>query len=215
MLQHDRRTTGFCKILALALVFSLVLLLPLQQAFAQTASSRDDDLLRFVTECGGAVPAPFKSVADLRWEIDCVAALVKAQGNSSRTVESPAMWITAQTGPWEYRYDLDGALQDVPACVVTSGLVLPVGRAVKVSLSSTDTIHEWRLPSLGIKATAIPGRINTATLRSEAAGVVEGLIVRNEDSAKASSTPFTVRFLAETEYSAWERRTLRAKGCGR
>jgi Cytochrome C oxidase subunit II, periplasmic domain len=215
MLQRDQLFMRLCKNSRGAVAVGAILVFLAELALAQSPASGDDDLLRFTKECAAATPDPFSAVAEIMREVDCVSALAKARRNNPQPVESPVLWITARTGPWEYRYGLDGAVQNSPACLVRSGLVLPIGRAVKVHLTSTDTIHQWAVPTLGIKATAIPGRIAVETLRSEGAGVVKGTIVRNEGSAKARSAPFTLRFLADAEYAAWESRALRSKGCGR
>jgi len=39
-------------------------------------------------------------------------------------------------------------------------LLLPVNTYVRLLITSTDVIHSWAIPSLGIKLDAIPGRLN-------------------------------------------------------
>nr|QYC94838.1 cytochrome c oxidase subunit 2 [Amblyseius tsugawai] len=39
-------------------------------------------------------------------------------------------------------------------------ILIPVGFDIRVLVSSGDVIHSWTVPSLGIKADAIPGRMN-------------------------------------------------------
>ena len=49
-------------------------------------------------------------------------------------------------------------------------LILPVGATTRVLVTSTDVIHSWAVPSLGVKLDAVPGRINMGALRLERAG---------------------------------------------
>jgi len=47
---------------------------------------------------------------------------------------------------------------------VDNALVLPVKTNIRVIVTSTDVIHSWTVPSLGIKIDAVPGRTNSGTL---------------------------------------------------
>jgi heme/copper-type cytochrome/quinol oxidase subunit 2 len=161
------------------LVWGAILHLLLGPAFAQNAAPQKDDLVRAVKACQALTPDPFKSVAEIQKEIACVAAATKARGSGSVAIDSPAIRITARNGLWDYRYALDGALQDNRACNVTGSIVLPEGRAVTVSLTSDDTIHEWIIPALGIKADAVPGRIQAVTLQNDAPITLQSTEVRN------------------------------------
>lgn len=42
----------------------------------------------------------------------------------------------------------------------SSNLVIPNYTPTRILISSKDVIHSWTIPSLGVKADAIPGRIN-------------------------------------------------------
>uniref|UniRef100_A0AAU8L3W1 Cytochrome c oxidase subunit 2 n=1 Tax=Bryozoa sp. TaxID=2813608 RepID=A0AAU8L3W1_9BILA len=39
-------------------------------------------------------------------------------------------------------------------------MVVPTGEMVRILLTSSDVIHSWSVPSLGLKCDAIPGRLN-------------------------------------------------------
>nr|DBA43938.1 TPA_asm: COX2 [Bombus terricola] len=43
-------------------------------------------------------------------------------------------------------------------------LIIPFKISIRMIVSSTDVIHSWTIPSLGIKVDAIPGRINQLNL---------------------------------------------------
>jgi len=47
---------------------------------------------------------------------------------------------------------------------VDNALVIPVKTNIRIIVTSTDVIHSWTVPSLGIKIDAVPGRTNSGTL---------------------------------------------------
>jgi cytochrome c oxidase subunit 2 len=47
---------------------------------------------------------------------------------------------------------------------VDNSLVLPVGTIVRLLATSTDVIHAFAVPSLGVKLDAMPGRLNQSTI---------------------------------------------------
>ena len=57
---------------------------------------------------------------------------------------------------------------------VDNRLVLPLGLEVRVLVSSTDVIHSWTVPSLGVKIDAVPGRSNQLIIISIRPGVFYG-----------------------------------------
>nr|AUR43927.1 cytochrome c oxidase subunit 2 [Cuneopsis heudei] len=57
---------------------------------------------------------------------------------------------------------------------VDNRCVLPFGVDGRVLVSSADVIHAWALPSLGVKADAIPGRINQLGVHLMTSGVMFG-----------------------------------------
>nr|YP_008080997.1 cytochrome c oxidase subunit II [Lamprotula tortuosa]AGC27339.1 cytochrome c oxidase subunit II [Lamprotula tortuosa]AHB12273.1 cytochrome c oxidase subunit II [Lamprotula tortuosa] len=57
---------------------------------------------------------------------------------------------------------------------VDNRCVLPYGVDSRVLVSSADVIHAWALPSLGVKADAIPGRINQVGVHLTSSGVMFG-----------------------------------------
>jgi len=47
---------------------------------------------------------------------------------------------------------------------VDNPLILPVETNIRLLMTSTDVIHSWTIPSLGIKVDAVPGRINEGNI---------------------------------------------------
>lgn len=53
-------------------------------------------------------------------------------------------------------------------------VVIPTELLVNFNITSTDVIHSWAVPSLGIKVDAIPGRVSTCAVFTLADGVFYG-----------------------------------------
>jgi len=53
-------------------------------------------------------------------------------------------------------------------------VVVPVGKVIKVQITSTDVIHSWAVPSLGVKTDAIPGRLNELWFQANREGIFYG-----------------------------------------
>lgn len=57
---------------------------------------------------------------------------------------------------------------------VDNRMVVPVGKKVRILLTSNDVIHAWWVPALGGKKDAIPGYINEMWFRADETGVYRG-----------------------------------------
>nr|WRY72437.1 cytochrome c oxidase subunit II [Typhlocyba bilaminata] len=53
-------------------------------------------------------------------------------------------------------------------------LVLPNNTQIRVLITSTDVIHSWTIPTLGLKSDATPGRINQANMNINRPGLFYG-----------------------------------------
>ena len=52
--------------------------------------------------------------------------------------------------------------------------MLPYNIAIKFLITSSDVLHSWALPELGIKVDAVPGRLNQAVTMCSNLGVYFG-----------------------------------------
>lgn len=57
---------------------------------------------------------------------------------------------------------------------VDNRLILPCKTSIRVLVTSTDVIHSWAVPRLGIKMDAVPGRLNQTGLCIDIAGIYVG-----------------------------------------
>ena len=92
---------------------------------------------------------------------------------------------------------------------VDNEVVVPVGKNVLVQVKSTDVIHDWAVPSFGVKIDAVPGRLQTTWFRAEQEGMFYGqcseLCGRNH-----AFMPIAVRVVSEEEYDKWLSETKEA-----
>ena len=57
---------------------------------------------------------------------------------------------------------------------VDNRTILPYNIHVRILISSADVLHAWTVPSLGVKADAVPGRLNQLKFISQRAGLFYG-----------------------------------------
>jgi cytochrome c oxidase subunit 2 len=79
--------------------------------------------------------------------------------------------VTAHQWWWQLDYAPDSPDGGAPTA---NEMHIPVGRTVRVLLTSADVIHSFWVPSLHGKRDAIPARTNTLVLRADQAGVYRG-----------------------------------------
>nr|YP_009001949.1 cytochrome c oxidase subunit II [Colistium nudipinnis]AFH09376.1 cytochrome c oxidase subunit II [Colistium nudipinnis] len=53
-------------------------------------------------------------------------------------------------------------------------MVIPMESPIRVLISAEDVLHSWAVPALGIKADAVPGRLNQTTFIVNRSGVFYG-----------------------------------------
>lgn len=93
----------------------------------------------------------------------------------------PNLTVKAIGHQWYWSYNLDDLVDNLAydsymvaddtlelgqlrSLEVDNSLVLPVGTIVRLLTSSTDVIHAFAVPSLGVKLDAMPGRLNQTTI---------------------------------------------------
>jgi cytochrome c oxidase subunit 2 len=85
-------------------------------------------------------------------------------------------------------------------------VVVPVGKNVIVGLKSNDVIHDWAMPSFGVKLDAVPGRLQQTWFRAEREGMYYGqcseLCGRNH-----AFMPIAVHVVSQKEFDDWVAKT--------
>lgn len=57
---------------------------------------------------------------------------------------------------------------------VDNRTVLPIQTEIRVLITASDVIHSWTVPSMGVKADAIPGRLNQVSFTANRPGIFFG-----------------------------------------
>jgi cytochrome c oxidase subunit 2 len=83
-----------------------------------------------------------------------------------------------------------------------NALVLPVGKVVRVQVTSADVIHSFAVPSFYFKVDAIPGRLNEVWFKAEKEGVYYGQCSELCGNGHPYM-PVEVRVVSEQQYAAW------------
>lgn len=85
---------------------------------------------------------------------------------------------------------------------VDNDIVVPVGKNVRILITSTDVIHSFAVPSLGLKTDANPGRTNETWMRIETPGIYYGQC-SELCGTNHGFMPLAVRAVPEEEFEAW------------
>ncbi len=85
---------------------------------------------------------------------------------------------------------------------VDNPLVVPVGKRVRLLVTSNDVIHGWYVPQLGINQYGIPGFIKDTWFKAEIAGTYKGQC--SQICGKLHGyMPITVSVKSEADYAQW------------
>ncbi|MBK5198978.1 MAG: cytochrome c oxidase subunit II [Methyloceanibacter sp.] len=133
----------------------------------------------------------------------------------------PDLTITATGNQWYWNYEYPDQgikfdsiiVQDADLkpgqprlLTVDHEVVVPVNKNVQVQVKATDVIHDWAVPSFGIKLDAVPGRLQVTWFRAEREGMFYGqcseLCGRNH-----AFMPIAIRVVSEAEFNDWLAKT--------
>lgn len=85
---------------------------------------------------------------------------------------------------------------------VDNRLVLPFNSNIRVLVTSSDVLHSWAVPSLGVKADACPGRLNQVKFLRYRPGIFFGQC-SEICGANHSFIPIRVEFINSKDFSNW------------
>jgi cytochrome c oxidase subunit 2 len=141
----------------------------------------------------------------------------------TRTKADMVIKVTGMQWKWQYEYPEAGikfmSLTTTPQdqidnkqakgenylLEVDNPLVLPVGKKVRILLTSTDVIHTWWVPQFGVKRDAVPGFLRETWVKIEQPGTYRGQCA--ELCGKGHGfMPVVVTALSEPEYAEWVER---------
>ncbi len=171
-------------------------------------------LMRFRWREGEADPHQFAGnrKIEIIWTvIPCVIVMVLF-AMTARTMNlsdpapapTPDLVVTGHQWWWEARYANSGA-------IVANEIHIPVGKPMSVRLESADVLHEFWVPELARKITAVPGHPNHLWIESDRVGTYLGVC-----SEFCGTEHAWMRFLVvvepQSDFDAWEKAQLEPAG---
>jgi cytochrome c oxidase subunit 2 len=126
--------------------------------------------------------------------------------------------VTGHQWYWEYTYpdanglhfdsymvhdeDLKGDQKALRHLAVDNQLVLPVGKNIRILTTSSDVIHSFFIPSLGVQRYAIPGRTIETWVRVDAPGDYYGEC-NQICGTNHSVMPISVHAVTPDDFKTW------------
>jgi len=168
-------------------------------------------LVRFRHREGRPAPKPAHghTLLEIAWTLAPAVILVFVAVPTVRTIftssgEAPAdalkVEVIGHQWWWEFRY-LDLAL------TTANELHLPVGKPVRIGITSADVIHSFWAPLLGGKRDAIPGQTNYIAFRADSVGDYSGQCA---EFCGVSHANMRLRVIvdSDTAFGAWAQAQL-------
>nr|YP_009441879.1 cytochrome c oxidase subunit II [Xylosandrus crassiusculus]AOY40074.1 cytochrome c oxidase subunit 2 [Xylosandrus crassiusculus] len=85
---------------------------------------------------------------------------------------------------------------------VDNRLVIPFNTQIRILTTSTDVIHSWTIPSLGVKIDSVPGRLNQTNLLINRTGLLFGQC-SEICGANHSFMPITIESIKTDSFLKW------------
>ena len=139
----------------------------------------------------GAIGPTILLFALLLWSLPMMRQLPVAPGDLTIAVGGEQFW-------WRVQYRPAGGRAVEDANLVR----VPVGRTVRILLTSPDVIHSFWVPGLAGKVDMIPGRTNTLVVRATKAGTYRGQCTEFCGLAHAKMA-FDVVAMEAAAFDAW------------
>jgi cytochrome c oxidase subunit 2 len=97
----------------------------------------------------------------------------------------------------------DAAAAGKPALFgVDEPILVPVGKTVRLLVTSNDVIHSWAMPQFGVKEDAVPGRLNEGWFKVEREGVFYGQC-SELCGIRHAFMPIEVHAVPQAEFETW------------
>jgi len=129
--------------------------------------------------------------------------------------------VTGRQWKWEYEYLGDDirfvSNPSTPQDQITGGggkgenyllevdnpLVVPAGKKIRLVMTSSDVVHAWWLPAIGVKQDAIPGFIRDAWFKVDTPGTYRGQCAELCGIGHGFM-PVVVNVVSDNEFAAWK-----------
>jgi cytochrome c oxidase subunit 2 len=113
---------------------------------------------------------------------------------------APDLVVTGHQWWWEVRYPGSGV-------IAANEIHLPVGKAFSLELNSADVLHEFWVPELARKITAVPGHPNHIWIEADKPGTYLG-VCSEFCGTQHAWMHFLIVAESATDFEAWQRAQL-------
>ena len=141
---------------------------------------------------------------------------IPESGPEAENYPKMTLKITGHQWFWSYEYPDNGGLsfdsniipdEDIKPgqrrlLEVDNRVVLPINTNIRLLMTSEDVIHDWAVPSFGIKMDAVPGRINETWIRIERTGTYFGQC-SELCGVNHGFMPIAVNAVTKEDFDAW------------
>lgn len=143
-----------------------------------------------------------------------------AKMEDTRTAAEMTIKVTASQWKWQYEYPEENirfvsnmtttqdqihnkeAKSEHYLHEVDNPLILPTNKKVRILLTSTDVIHSWWVPSLGVKRDAVPGYLREMWVNIDKPGTYRGQCSQLCGDGHAFM-PIVVEAVEELQFREW------------
>ena len=135
--------------------------------------------------------------------------------------------VTGHQWYWEYSYPDQGNVDvesryvhdedlkpgQLRLLAVDNPMVIPAGKKIRILTGSSDVIHSFFIPSLGVQRYAIPGRTIELWLMADKPGVYYGECnqICGQDHSKM---PISVRAVSDADFKTWVEQAKKSADAG-
>ncbi|HVA14268.1 MAG TPA: cytochrome c oxidase subunit II [Stellaceae bacterium] len=142
--------------------------------------------------------------------------LIFYMGEAQAQNPTMSLNVTAHQWYWTYAYPNQGNLtfdsNVIPDDKLKPGqprllsvdnrAVVPVDTTIRIFIRSTDVIHSFYVPSLGVQEYAMPGHVNEAWMRIEKPGVYRGQC-NQLCGVNHAFMPIVVQAVSKADFAKW------------
>jgi cytochrome c oxidase subunit 2 len=187
-------------VIVVVIVTLLVIAAALRQREGRRGRSRGeldakpDTGIRWIVVGGMIIPATLL-VLTFALTIATENATAAPPANATMTIQ-----ITGHRWWWEARYA--GNSSDTSSVVTANEIHVPVGKAIRLELTSDDVIHSFWIPQLAGKTDVIPGQRNRAWIEADVPGIYRGACTEYCGLQHSNMAAFVVA-QSPSEFSQW------------
>jgi cytochrome c oxidase subunit 2 len=141
-----------------------------------------------------------------------IVATVQAQDKVLRG-HAEAVPLKVTGFQWSWQFDYPDGVRIVGQPKQRPTMVVPVGRPIRIELSSADVVHSFYIPKTLFKRQAIPGFPSHFDLTFDQVGTYPGQCAQFCGVAHADML-FDVKVVSQSEYESWLQANHAAQGGG-